>query len=142
MGIQGTWYNELGSIMTIFGSGGSIYGTYNTASGNASGNYSLVGQIDTAGSGSSATGWTVAWNNQHGSSRSATSWTGLYQNGSFGTEEIYTLWHLATEMPEPDQWKAVHVGQDTFTRGKPSAETVAQRQARGMASHPIMAKSK
>lgn len=145
MPITGTWYNELGSILTISSSSGNaLSGTYNTASGSASGNYQLVGRLDSgSGTAASATGWTVAWSNSaFGSSHSATSWTGLYQPPGNGTEEIYTLWLLATEMPEAAQWGAVRVGQDTFTRTQPTAEAVAKKMARGEVSHPASAAPK
>jgi hypothetical protein len=137
MPISGTWFNELGSTMQLNVSGSTISGTYNTGVGSASGDYTVLGQIDTAASGTaSATGWTVAWNNAAGSSHSATSWSGLYQPQAAGTEEIYTLWLMAREMSEHNQWDAINVGQDTFTRTAPGAEVVAARQARGMAPHP------
>ena len=94
MGISGTWYNELGSVMTISVSGSTLSGTYNTASGNASGNYPLLGRIfagSTPSGTASATGWTVAWSNSARATDSATSWSGLYQPPAAGTEEIYTL---------------------------------------------------
>jgi len=144
MSISGTWYNELGSILTVSSiSGNAISGMYNTASGNASGNYPFVGRIDGgAPSGSaSATGWTVVWSNSSGDSASATSWTGLYHPPNANTtEEIYTLWFLANELPEEADWYAIHAGQDTFTRTKPSPETVAKARARGMAAHPTAKK--
>lgn len=140
MGIQGTWYNELNSMMKISGSGANISGVYSSAVG-VSGFYELRGRIDqhpsSTGSGAaSATGWTVVWSNSSHDFGSATSWTGLYFNPSAGTEEIFTLWLLATEVEEGNQWGSTKVGQDTFTRVQQDPATVQKRLGRGNIPHP------
>jgi hypothetical protein len=122
MPVNGTWWNELGSQMTISTSGSSVYGTYNTAVGSATGNL----------------GWTVAWTNPYGNAHSATSWAGQYQVDNEG-ELIYSLWLLASEVPPSMDWSSTQVGQDTFRRTQPTAEAMAVARVKG-ASHPAAGK--
>jgi hypothetical protein len=124
VGIEGTWYNELGSMMEISVNGASISGTYWTAVGNASGRYALVGQINTSpNAGGQAVAWTVVWNNQSGSSNSVTAWSGQYQTIQ-GSEEIYTFWTLTSELDPDEDWQAANIGQDTFTRNAPNPQQI------------------
>lgn len=71
MAIDGTWYNELGSVVTFASSGNSLSGTYQTAVGNAQGIYDLTGYVNTDAD--PAVGWVVLWSNQYGDSNSVTS---------------------------------------------------------------------
>jgi hypothetical protein len=139
MSIAGTWYNELGSVMTLsITSNGSLSGTYCSAVGDAHANYPLVGLYDVAPtSGGQAVGWTVAWLNQYGNSHSATSWTGQYQTDpKTNQEELYTFWLLVSEKSPTQDWSATNVGQDTFTRNPPTAETIERAKKRSRAPHP------
>ena len=43
---SGIWYNELGSQMQLNISGNNVWGSYNSAVGNALFNYPLTGQIN------------------------------------------------------------------------------------------------
>lgn len=142
MDISGTWYNELGSTMSITAnSDGSLSGTYCSAVGDARYEYSLSGRYDTApASGGLSAGWTVAWLNSYGNAHSTTSWTGQYQTDpNSGNEEIYTFWFLVSESPPSQDWSATNVGQDTFTRNAPDAKTVQRAKALRRSSHPTHA---
>jgi hypothetical protein len=137
MSFSGTWYNELGSKMSLAGSGGSLSGTYVTAVGTASGTYTLQGRYNTQpSSGGQAMGWTVAWQNAFGNSHSATAWSGQYQTVG-GQEEIVTLWLLVSETYPQDDWGSTKVGQDVFTRQPPTPQTVARKLQAGATSHPV-----
>lgn len=141
MSISGTWYNELGSVMTIStASDGSLSGTYCSAVGEAQFTYPLVGRFDVApSSGGQSLGWTVAWWNQYGNSHSTTSWTGQYQiDPNTNEEEIYTLWLLVAEKSPSQDWSATNVGQDTFTRTQPDAKTIERARKLRRSPHPMV----
>jgi Avidin family len=112
--LNGTWYNELGSLMTIETNGNVISGTYQTAVGDAKGIYYLVGLTDTDNAASQAVGWVVVWQNQYGDSGSVTSWSGQYQVVN-GVPTIVTTWLLTMETNPQDDWQSTLVGQDVFT---------------------------
>jgi hypothetical protein len=134
----GTWYNELGSRMILHASGAQLWGTYDSAVGQAARQYDLTGKVNTGlplpGSGV-ALGWTVSWVNAYLSSPSVTSWVGQYQVDPDGTEEIESLWLLVTETTEAGDWGSTRVGADVFRRSAPNAEQV-QRALRKGSSHP------
>lgn len=138
MNFSGTWFNELGSTMTLKASGSNLSGTYVTAVGKASGTYSLTGQINTqpySGSATQALGWTVAWTNQSGSSHSATAWSGQYQ--TIDGEEIIAFWLLTTEQSDPESdWQDTKVGNDVFKRTPPPNDQVAANLKRLARSNP------
>ena len=79
MGIEGKWFNEIGSLMTIEPIGGNVFtGEYQTRVGDAGGIYSVSGQTD---GDQQSLGWTVGWvNNDKGDSHSVTSWSGAVPN--------------------------------------------------------------
>ena len=136
MNLNGTWYNELGSSMTLTVNGNSITGTYQTAVGDASGAYDLVGRTDTDNDASQAIGFVVVWQNQYGSSDSVTTWSGQYQiiNG-MGT--IVTTWLLTQETDPDDDWASTLVNKDIFTRTAPQEEEIQRQVKRGVKpSHP------
>jgi hypothetical protein len=120
MSIDGTWYNELGSVLTISAQGSTVSGTYQTAVGNAKGIYPLIGFINSDTD--PAVGWTVLWSNQYGDSNSLTVWAGQYYSED---NVIVTMWLLRTEAPETQNWAATQVGEDIFYPSQ------AQAQARG-----------
>jgi avidin family protein len=66
-GLNGTWYNELGSKMTIqFNADGSITGSYTTAvsaTGCAKGAFPLTGRWNVDTSNVLSLGFAVGWNN-------------------------------------------------------------------------------
>ncbi len=136
MDLNGTWYNELGSSMTLVISGNSITGTYQTAVGNASGLYDLVGQTDTDNDSSQAIGFVVVWQNQYGSSDSVTAWSGQYQVVN-GVDTIVTTWLLTQETDPSEDWSSTLINKDVFTKTPPTAEEIKQRRAKGIkSSHP------
>ena len=137
MSISGTWYNELGSKMTIAASGSSVSGIYETAVG-ASGMYQLTGRMNPipySGSTSQAVAWAVAWNNPYGNHHSATAWSGQYQVAG-ANEQISTLWYLASETPPSDDWQSTLAGKDVFTKTPPSAADIEAARKLLTASHP------
>lgn len=132
----GQWYNELGSQMNLEVSGSSVWGSYYTAVGEASGTYELVGKTNPDPSPyAQALAWTVAWTNPYLNSHSATAWSGAYQSID-GEEEIVALWLLARETIPADDWESTQVGQDVFTRTMPSPEEIERNRRRIARSHP------
>jgi hypothetical protein len=144
MGIAGAWYNELGSMVEFIQNADVLTGTYQTAVGDASGNYDLSGRIDSAPSaGGQAVGWVVSWTNvAHGSSHSVTSWSGQLQTSSDGAEEIVTFWLLTSEQLPQSDWSATNVGQDVFTRSPPTAAQISAARKRRNASNPARSSKK
>ncbi len=141
--ITGTWYNELGSEMTIAtAENGQLIGTYTSAVGDAESSYPLTGRYNTNPSlAGQACAWSVAWTNEHGTANSATSWSGQYQTTPSG-EEIYTLWLLASEVTPENDWASTQVGQGTFTRTKPTPDAIQNaRQRRNLPCSPASAGS-
>ncbi|NEP56228.1 MAG: hypothetical protein F6K31_04280 [Symploca sp. SIO2G7] len=140
MSVEGTWYNELGSMMILSITGTSITGTYQTAVGDASGIYQLVGSFDVGGNPSAAgqaIAWVVVWSNQaKGNSHSVTAWSGQYQIID-GVEEIETMWLLTSEMPTNFDWAATQINKDVFTRSAPPPETIVRASKKRMPAHPI-----
>ena len=136
MNLNGTWYNELGSSMTLVVNGNSITGTYQTAVGDASETYDLVGRTDTDNDARQAVGFVVVWQNQYGSSDSVTTWSGQYQNIN-GIDTIVTTWLLTQETNPNDDWASTIVNKDIFTKTAPIEEEIQQQLKRGIkASHP------
>jgi hypothetical protein len=138
VGLEGTWYNELGSTLVIDPiSDGSVVGSYETAvssSGCATGSYPVAGRTDTD-SGGQTVGFSVTWLNAQSSCNSTTSWAGQYQVVD-GAEQLTALWLLAMKTDPSDDWASTLVGEDLFTREQPSAEQVAQASARKRHPHP------
>ncbi len=136
MDLNGKWYNELGSSMTLSVSGNNITGTYQTAVGDASGLYDLVGRTDTDNDASQAIGFVVVWQNQHGSSDSVTTWSGQYQVID-GVDTIVTTWLLTKETESDDDWRSTVINKDIFTKTPPTEEKVKELKSKGIkASHP------
>ena len=137
MNINGIWYNELGSSMTLATNGKNITGMYQTAVGNASGQYDLVGQIDTNVGSSTAIGFVVMWNNASGSSDCVTVWSGQCQVIN-GEDIIVTTWLLTGETDPSDDWASTLINKDVFTRAQPAAEVIKKNLAKGVKhSHPV-----
>lgn len=136
MPLDGTWYNELGSVMTLEANGSSVTGTYQTAVGDAQGRYPLVGATEPSSRiGSQAVGFVVAWVNEYTNAHSVTAWSGQYQIVD-GEEEIVTQWLLTQETPPRDDWASTYIGHDLYTRQPPSEDKVARRLRRGPSAHP------
>ncbi|MFH8773671.1 avidin/streptavidin family protein [Streptomyces sp. NPDC017958] len=139
MPIDGEWYNEFGSKLHLeVDQEGTVSGRYVTAVGHAPGTYLLTGRHDgpTSPGNGIALGWTVAWRNEQGNVGSVTSWSGQF---FADPERILSTW-LLTRSAMVEAWESTVVGQDVFTRQKPTGEDVdrALRSGRPV-SHPMPA---
>jgi len=134
MAIDGTYYNELGSVLTITSQNGSVSGTYQTAVGNAQGIYDLTGYVndDT----DPAVGWVVLWSNQYGDSNSLTCWAGQYYSAD---DTIVTMWLLRSEAAENQNWAATQVGEDVFYASQELAKARGTVAAHRAPAHPVSA---
>jgi len=134
--VQGIWYNELGSIMTINNvEQDTIIGTYNSNVGEAEYDYPLIGKFDALSSASDrkAIGFVVFWNNEStGNSQSITTWSGRYNADD---QQIYTSWLLTNA--KGAEWSSTNIGQDVFIRTKPSIEDIQNKLKHGSCSHPM-----
>lgn len=138
MPLEGTWYNELGSMITIdrVGTGG-FTGTYQTAvstTGCAKGTFSLVGTSDGDVDGSSV-GFVVAWVNDISNCHSVTGWSGQLQIID-GEEQIVATWLLTMETDPSQDWASTLVGRDVFTRYAAKEATLALKSKQKRPSHP------
>lgn len=112
--LSGQWRNDLGSQMqTTAHSNGVLTGTYNTARGNASGEYPLYGSYNRNAVGTTL-GFCVAWTNKvHGDSQSETCWTGFLRKAN----EIQTMWVLTQTPTTPtDEWKVNQINTNVFRK--------------------------
>lgn len=138
MNLEGTWHNELGSIMGINAvRNGAFTGTYTTAVSSAhcsQGGFQLVGQTD-ADSGGEAVAFVVCWQNDVSNCRSVTAWSGQAQNIN-GEDQITAIWLLTVETSPEQDWYATHIGHDVFTRVRPTEEEITQRARTKQRSHP------
>jgi hypothetical protein len=139
MGLIGTWYNELGSILVISNvRRGVLSGSYETAvssSGCAQGTFNVVGVTDTD-SGGHNVGFAISWNNQNSQCASVTAWSGQLLSDANGNPYITAFWLLTVESTQANSWSATHVGQDTFTTQQPTADEVTQKSQAIRRSHP------
>jgi len=140
MAIDGTWYNELGSTMTITTSPeGTVAGQYVSLVGDAPGSYDLVGRFDSQqvpGEVGTTVGWSVAWQNETTDVHSVTVWAGQYFDG--GSERIMTTWLLDMQTSPENLWESTVVGQDMFGRIQPTPQEVQNKLRLGAAaSHPL-----
>lgn len=125
MGLQGTWYNELGSRIVLEVNGSNVTGTYETVVGEASGVYHLVGVVDNSPNGRvQAVAFVVVWvNDDSGNSHSVTSWSGQYQFS--GQEEIITtIWNMSLESEYGHECLSSLTGHNVFSRVKPLVSDV------------------
>lgn len=121
-----TWYNELGSQMTLNSdSSGGLTGTYTSAVGQAQSQYPLVGRFNPSAS-LPALGWVVQWVNQYKQVNSVTSWSGQFQMLN-NVPTILTTWLLTEQTDPKDDWQSTLVGQDVFTPNPPSAEDIKKK---------------
>lgn len=138
MGIGGTWYNELGSTMTLAtgvpGPGtplGPLSGTYQSGVG-TSGQFASVGSYDPN---NNTLGFVVTWNNGTVERSSTTTWCGQYfYNG--GNETLITMWLLCESTAQSATWDSTLVGQDVFTRFPPSQAEIDAKRAVRAPAHP------
>jgi Avidin family len=137
MGLEGTWYSELGSMLDIAQiSDGTLVGTYETAVSNgcAQGKFALIGRTDVE-SGGDTVGFAVTWKNDQSSCNSTTSWAGQYQIVD-GQEYLTAFWLLARESDAEEQWASTLVGEDVFTRQTVNAERQGEVAAYKRRPHP------
>lgn len=134
----GTWYNQLKSRMVIStAENGLLAGRYESAVGDAEGEYELIGRYNTT---SNTLAWTVAWVNSQRTASSTSAWSGIYKPAKGDScEAIHTTWLLAKVMTgekkgtksssqkeegegkeegeeEKEEWNFTSVGSDIFTR--------------------------
>ncbi|MFC5475984.1 avidin/streptavidin family protein [Paraherbaspirillum soli] len=137
MNISGVWYNELNSTMTIEQNGNVLTGTYQTGVGTAQGRYPLQGMINSSGDASQTTAWSVAWVNPSGNSHSTTAWCGQLQTNGNHQPVLIAMWLLTSETSPSQDWASTQIGQDVFTRQRPTDDMVSKALARGHFSHPV-----
>jgi hypothetical protein len=141
MGLEGKWYNKLGSVMELQVHGSSVSGIFRTAVGEAQGDYLLAGAADTeALHQSQAIGFVVAWVNEKGSSHSVTAWSGQLQTID-AQEVLITTWLLTYETEPNQDWKSTLVGTDRFTREPPTRVDVEKAARQHVWSHPARVKT-
>lgn len=129
MDLVGTWYNELGSHITITSAeDGQLIGEYYDAVGPAKGLYTMYGRHANNGE---TLGWVVNWNHSEGNWHSTSAWSGQYKQAK---REIVSTWLLVYP---PDNPISTQVGFDTFTPGPPSAEVKEKALRSGRFSHPM-----
>lgn len=140
MSIDGQWYNEFGSLMSITlpnGTPGEFHGFYVSRVGEAIGEYPLSGWFGEPAQPTynAPLGWTVLWRNDQRNAYSVTCWSGQY---SQDTEQVLATWLLARSTGHGNEWEAAVIGHDVFRREKPSAEDVERsfRSSRPV-SHPL-----
>ena len=137
MGLEGTWYNELGSTLEISPQqDGTVQGRYssNVAS---CGWYPIGGMWDPSPGPGQNCGWVVDWNSGECPAGTLTSWSGQYwaADGQY-QETIVTMWHLTYEVPQSSQWQSTLDGKDVFTRNQPSPEEIKAARRHVAPSHP------
>jgi len=132
MAIDGIWYNELGSTMTlVIDAPGQLSGTYESGVG-TSGQFDLLGSYDAD---SSTFGFVVTWNNGTVDRSSTTTWCGQYFDDA-GYETLMTTWLLCETTAETDTWQSTLVGQDQFGRTQPTAAEIDAKRRLRSPAHP------
>ena len=114
--LRGSWYNGLGSRLTIeVADQGAFRGTYTNGVGALAGHaYRVSGTYDPAPIGGSLVlAFVVDWTEAH----SVTAWSGLFypDNGV-----IRAMWLMTTETEPGEEWKSTFVGHDDFCRTPPT----------------------
>ena len=135
--LNGTWYNELGSRMTLVINDGAITGKYESAVGKAIYEYTLTGRYDADAPQDEgvSVGWVVTYRNSSLNAHSTATWSGQYFNeGSSLGERILTHWLLTTSTLPKDIWKSTNIGTDTFTRAQPGVADIAKARSLSFAS--------
>jgi hypothetical protein len=138
MDLNGDWYNELGSKMTLKIKGQSVSGKYQTAVGDANGIYDLAGRISVPADENRTLGFVVAWQNDKRATDSSTSWSGEAREVN-QEQSILTTWLLTVETTPADDWKSTLVGKDVFKRDPPTAAQIEAAKALRGPSHHLKA---
>ncbi|HZU78432.1 MAG TPA: avidin/streptavidin family protein [Acidimicrobiales bacterium] len=111
--LGGIWHNQHGSELHLHvGAGGALAGTFQSATGDPSGDAQPVaGRADMAPWGTTtAVGFLVLWPEAH----SVTCWSGRYDTA---LDRIEATWVMTAEAEEHDAWMATRIGHDVFVRG-------------------------
>jgi len=154
MGIEGVWWNELNSKMTIRkdpADSRAISGDYQTAVGDAtSRTYPLAGRCDDTGGGAKnqTIGWVVAFDppdppppGKPPYLPSLTAWSGQWHEVTDKAgkvlEFITTTWILTRQTDPPDEWDSTMVNKDYFFRTKPTPEELDKAKIYGRAGRFI-----
>lgn len=127
----GEWYNALGSKMSLSTDvNGGLMGTYCSAVGNAQDFYLLTGRFDSSppSQGGVSIGWVVTFRNESRNAHSTTAWGGQYFDKTNGVERITTNWLMSYSTKPEDNWNLTNIGNDAFTRKKPSAAAIEHAQ--------------
>ncbi|KAJ7193626.1 streptavidin [Mycena pura] len=138
--VTGRWYSQFGSMVAIdVGDDGHISGKYYPAAGKAD-YYDLDGRLDLDpfdGQGIPI-GWTVSLRSDKSNAHSTTTWSGqFFDTGHGDIVRIQTHWLLVFSTTPDKHWSSTNIGDDRFTRIKPSAEEVAQARTLSLGSpHP------
>lgn len=137
MGLQGTWHNELGSVLRIGpvtdGAFDLVYETAVSAKNCAKGEFVGSGRLDDAPIGRTV-GFVVAWQNERSDCASVTAWSGALQTVG-GDEQLVAMW-LLTGIQSKNDWASTNVGRDVFSRTQAPEDVVAQNLSSKRHSHP------
>jgi hypothetical protein len=110
---DGTWENQMGSVMSLQVNGTDVTGTYTSASSGQGHGGPITGPLKGYAKGDLIS-FLVLW-----PTGSQTAWTGQMTDEE-GPDRIETLWHLVTDTAEDDEdlyfWKSTYAGADVFTR--------------------------
>ncbi|WP_425306745.1 avidin/streptavidin family protein [Cupriavidus pauculus] len=109
----GHWKNQMGSSMELEVNGSEIKGSYTSANSGEGTGGPLVGALRGYVAGDLIS-FSVLW-----PGGSITAWTGQLVDDA-AAPRIETLWHLVTDVPDPDEptklWTSTFTGADKFTR--------------------------
>src|SRR5215472_10671184 len=147
MAIQGEWWNELGSKMSIEvdpGDSRQLFGHYHTNVGQAQEkSYPLTGRCDISGHPDQLVSWVVVWDPPDPPEKptdpprlpSITAWAGQYHvEPNTGLEFLVTTWLLTRLTAASDDWKSTLVSMDFFFRVRPSSEMIEIARSLGKAA--------
>ncbi|KAL4224186.1 hypothetical protein ACF0H5_017639 [Mactra antiquata] len=113
--LNGSWINELGSVVEFNSTNGELTGKYTTGVGNAGSIYDLTGRYTMGGPKKDViiATWVVSWHNDvQGNAESSTSWNGIYYPDE---GVIYTQWLLVRYTDRTNYWQSTHIGHEEFT---------------------------
>ena len=99
----GTWYNQLGSSMTIKVTNGSVAGSYHTGVGapKPADAFEVIGFVY-----DDLLSFMVRWKNATKDFGSMTAWVGQMTKDDDGqTDRLDTLWHLVRNVPDDEEPK-------------------------------------
>jgi hypothetical protein len=132
MPINGHWYNELGSKVTLNLADPKdprqISGSYQTSVGQATNTFPLTGRCDDAHLPDQVIAWVVVWDPPDTGDDgtpvrmpSITAWAGQYHVVQ-EIEFITTTWLLTGMTEAADDWESTAVSMDIFFRDPPTSE--------------------